>query len=157
MRDDIQFSRDLIKGKIAEVIFEQMFREAGEFTILRLGYEYTTPELAQYQNLIRIKRVLENLRHTPDFALISHDKSRVFIVEVKYRTKPDLVGMKRAAQAALKFSDPSCLFVASPDGFHFDYCNNVVNHNGEVNLLKYSWVSKPIQEKYLKLLLEFER
>ncbi|MDE2096048.1 MAG: hypothetical protein KGL39_02265 [Patescibacteria group bacterium] len=43
---EISFFRDLLKGKIAEVIFEQMFRDCGKFTILPFGYEKTVPEVA---------------------------------------------------------------------------------------------------------------
>jgi hypothetical protein len=38
-----EFIKDLVKGKIAEIIFEQMFRESGRYTILHSGYEYTLP------------------------------------------------------------------------------------------------------------------
>ena len=37
--EDETFIKDLIKGKIAEIIFEQMFRESGRYTILHSGYE----------------------------------------------------------------------------------------------------------------------
>ena len=33
----------MIKGKIAEIIFEQIFRESGRYTMLHSGYEYTLP------------------------------------------------------------------------------------------------------------------
>lgn len=157
METNLNFSRNLIKGKIAEIIFEQMFREAGEFTLLRLGYEYTSPELAQYQDVMQVKTVLDTLRHTPDFALISHDKQRVFIVEVKYQRQRDNVRMKRIAGQVLKFSDPSWVFVASTDGFYFDACNNVVNHEGDIKQLDPSWIKQEVQDKYHELLLEFEK
>ena len=51
MQTSKQFSHELIKGKIAELIFEMMFREAGRFTS-SFGYEYTLPEIAQYQHLL---------------------------------------------------------------------------------------------------------
>lgn len=50
-----------------------------------LGYERTTPILAQYQHLVHVQKVLENMRHTPDFPLVSEDKTKVFLAEVKYR------------------------------------------------------------------------
>jgi len=46
MDKNIDFSRDLIKGRIAEVIFEQMFREQGQYTVIPFGYEQTVPTLA---------------------------------------------------------------------------------------------------------------
>lgn len=156
MRDDIEFSRDLIKGKIAEIVFEQMFREAGEFTILRLGYEYTSPELAQYRNHFEVKQVLDHIKSTPDFALVSHDKKRVFIVEVKYRTKWNDSEFKKIAVNTLKYADPSWLFIATPEAFYFDTCHNVDNHEGDLNRLSAKWIPKDIQAKYLNLLKEFE-
>lgn len=45
--NNISFTKNLIKGKIAEIIFENMLREAGIFTILHFGYEYILPELAK--------------------------------------------------------------------------------------------------------------
>ena len=65
-----------------------MVRTSDEFTILPLGYEHTTPMLAQYQHHVQIKQVLENLRNAPDFALLSTDRTRVFLAEVKYRRAP---------------------------------------------------------------------
>ena len=44
--------------------------------------------LAQYQHHLQIKQVLNNIRNAPDFALLSHDRTRVFLVEVKYRREP---------------------------------------------------------------------
>jgi len=86
MDNNIKFSKRLIKGKIAEMIFERMFADSGQFTILRSGYEYSLPELAQYTQLPAVEKYFENIRTTPDFILISNDRKRAFIVEVKYRS-----------------------------------------------------------------------
>jgi hypothetical protein len=82
---DVNYSRKLIKGKIAELIFQEMFGVSEKLTILPIGYEHTTPILAQYQHHVQIKQVLENIRNAPDFALISQDKKSVYLVEVKYQ------------------------------------------------------------------------
>lgn len=42
-----KFIKELIKGKIAEIIFEQMFRESGKFTILHYAVN------AEEKSLIR--------------------------------------------------------------------------------------------------------
>ena len=70
-----------------EIIFDQMFREASEFTVIPFGYESTVPEIAQFARLVEHKEVLESIRNTPDFALISHNQKQVFLVEVKFRTR----------------------------------------------------------------------
>ena len=153
----IDFSRNLIKGKIAEIVFEQMFREMGEFTILHLGYEYTTPELAQYQKYVQVKKVLDKIRHAPDFVLISQDKTKVFVVEVKYRMGKNNLEILDVAEKTLKLVNPAWLFVASSDGFYFDSCSNVIKNNGIVKKMSSTWVSDFIQEENLKLLNEFEK
>ena len=48
--DQIYFSEQLTKGRIAETLFEQMLRDAGGFTILAFGYESVLPELAHRQH-----------------------------------------------------------------------------------------------------------
>ncbi len=153
-----RFSHELIKGKIAELIFELMFRESGRFTTLRFGYEYTLPELAQYQHLVEVKKVLDNIRNAPDFILISNatEKKAVYIVEVKYRTRRDPKEIKEIAENTLKTWDPSWLFVASPDGFFFEPCHTVMKNEGNIGPLYETWVPRPIMNKYLELLKDFE-
>ncbi|MDD5430946.1 MAG: hypothetical protein PHP03_01860 [Candidatus Pacebacteria bacterium] len=157
MTDHIKFSKELIKGRIAEIVFEQMFRESGNFTILRFGYEYTLPELAQFQHSVELQKVLENMRHTPDFVLISQSKKEVYLVEVKYRSNYYEDEIKQIAEETLKKWDPSFLFLATPKGFFFGPCNTIVTDNGKIGVLYDKWASKEIQEKYLELLNEFER
>lgn len=155
MKNTIEFSKNLIKGKIGEIIFERMFTEAGEFTILESGYEYTLPELAQYQQLPEVEKYIENVRKIPDFILISDDRKRAFIVEVKYRTLRDGEKIFKIACDNLKVWNPSWLFVASPDGFFFSPCNAIKKNKGKIGRLPESWINKEIQDKYLKLMNEF--
>ena len=157
MENTIEFSRNLIKGRIAEIIFEQMFRESGKFTILRSGYEYTFPELAQYRQLPEVELYLERIRHNVDFILISDDKKEVYLVEVKYRTNLKDEDIKKIALETREVQDPSWLFVASPShGFFFEPCNTVLKNHGKIGRLYEKWVNKGIQEKYLKLMNEFK-
>ncbi len=153
--DNINFSKDLIKGKIVETIFQQMFRENESYTILPFGYEHTTPELAQYQRKIALKKVLQNIRHAPDFILISQDKKEVYLVEVKYRSRLEAHYIKKIVEETLRLWDPSYLFVATPQGFFFGPCNEIFNKDGEIGPLYQKWVNKEVQEKYLNLMNEF--
>jgi len=72
------------KGKIAEKIVEGMFKEAG-FKVIRYGYEYTVPELADKSNLINGKAG-KYIRHQPDFIVVN-GRNEAFFVEVKHRSK----------------------------------------------------------------------
>lgn len=153
---EIDFSRQLIKGKIAEIIFEQMFRASEKFSIFHFGYEYTLPELAQFHHLSQIKAVTDNIKNAPDFVLISKDKEEVYLVEVKYRHYPKDKENLEMAQALLKRWDPSYLFVASPDGFFFEPCNTIAANNGKIGNLYLKWATQEVQNEYIKLLREFE-
>ena len=152
----VEFTRELIKGRIAETIFVQMFRESGEYTILRAGYEYTLPELAQYQHLAEVKAVIQNIRNAPDFVLISQDKTKVYLVEVKYCTNREPQKIKGIVEDILKVWNPSYLFVASPDGFFFEPCNTISQNDGKIGELYSNWATKEKQADYLKILKEFE-
>ena len=82
--NNINFARNLVKGKIAETVFAQMHREAGEFTVLEFGYEKIIPELAQ-QGYKENNGMIETLRTAPDFAVIDRKTRNVKLIEVKYK------------------------------------------------------------------------
>jgi len=154
---DISYTRNLIKGKITEVVFEEMLRPTGEFTVIPIGYEHTMPELAQYQHHVHIQKVLENIRHAPDFALISQDKTNVFLVEVKYRKEFNQKDLQDIAISLSEKWNPCFLFVASKEHFYFDSALDIQKNNGSIKKLTASWVTYDIQKNYLELLNEFIR
>jgi len=152
-----EFVKDLVKGKIAEIIFEQMFRESGRYTILHSGYEYTLPELAQYGYLAEVKAVIENIRNAPDFVLVSEDKKEIYLVEVKYRSHRNSEELKKLCEETLKTWHPCWLFVASPDGFFFEPCSMVVANNGYIGpLVNEKFVNLKTRDEYLKLIGRLE-
>lgn len=152
---DLNFSRNLIKGKIVELIFQQMFSISEKFTVLPLGYEHTTPILAQYQHHVQVKKVLENIRSAPDFALISQDKTEVYLIEVKYRHEVSKDDIFRLARTISNNWDPCFLFIATHDSFYLSSCNSIINNGGEIEALRESWIKKDIQDAYIPLLQEF--
>jgi hypothetical protein len=157
MESSIDFTRNLIRGRIAETIFEIMFRESGKFTVLRFGYEYTEPLLAQYKHLLKDERVLENIDNSPDFILLSKDQKELYLVEVKYRSNYDKNQIKEIADKLASRWHSPYLFIATPEGFFFEPCHTIINNNGEIGSLYDSTVSKEIQNEYLKVLNNFEK
>jgi hypothetical protein len=152
LNKNIDFIRNLIKGRIAETIFEQMIREYSHYDILLLGYEHITHELSQYQFLQ--KDLIDNIRNIPDFALIDKEKKEVLFVEVKFRSIHHQEEIKKFAEDIEKRWSGSYLFLASLDGFYLGQCAKIYAENGNIN--KFSWVDPIIQEKYLQVLQEFE-
>ena len=152
---NIDFSRNLIKGKIAEMIFEQMLRDAGGFTILGFGYEKILPELANVQGDIKVEKTMEIIRRAPDFAVINHKTNKVHLIEVKYMTNKTDKKVLNAADRMLKSWDPSQLFIATPDGFFFDPANKIIEKNGAIDPLNHKDLPQELQDKYIQLLKKF--
>lgn len=149
------FTFQLIKGKIGEIIFDQMFREAQEFTVIPFGYESTVPGIAQYARSIERTEVLDAIRNTPDFAIISHNQKQVFLVEVKYRSYLNLDEVLKTAQKIHDRWKLAWLFVATPTGFYFESCSKILDIT-DITPLSTTWVSDDLQKKYLEVMNKFK-
>ena len=149
------FAKNLIKGKIGETIFDQMFREQGRFTVIPFGYDRMIPELAQHASKAESQEVIDNIRSAPDFALVSQDRKEVFLIEVKYRSKINIEELKMVADKIQKRWKLVWMFVCTPQGFYFDK-TDTITEKGEVTPLSKQWISGELQEKYLKLINEFK-
>lgn len=158
---DINFSKQLIKGKIAELIFDQMFRSNSRYTIIPFGYESLMPELTQISRKNKkesTKKVIKTISNSPDFVLIDKEgKQGIYLVEVKYRgyKKINEKEVKQLAENQIKRWDPSHIFLATQEGFYFDSCGEIIKNGGKIKNL--DWIDKKIQNIFLKLLCTFER
>jgi hypothetical protein len=150
------WQHNLIKGRIAEVIFELMFREAGGFTVIKFGYENIVPELTQYKEAPEANEALDKIKASPDFVLINQTSRLVHLVEVKYRRKPSLENNLDIAIRMKKNWDPSWLFLASPDYFFLDEVSRIIENNGKMDFLPYAYINEELNRKYLSILKEFE-
>ncbi|MDD3999259.1 MAG: hypothetical protein PHR98_04145 [Candidatus Shapirobacteria bacterium] len=151
-----------VKGKIAELLFEMMMREdtSRTFTVIPFGYEKTTPELAQYRELIKNYDTLEVIKRSPDYILIKNDKTKVYFVEVKYRRRMSNINKRGLLESSQKVSQhwkDTWYFVATQDGFYFDSGKEVIKNNGKMMSLDEKIISPEIQKKYLAVLKEFIR
>ncbi|MEO5645881.1 MAG: hypothetical protein ABIQ91_00185 [Candidatus Paceibacterota bacterium] len=150
----IDFSKQLIKGKIAELVFEQMFRRVDGYTVIPFGYESIIPELVQYAEREDRNGLIENIRNAPDFALVSHAPKQVLLVEVKYRKNIDMEEVKETAKRICAQWKLAWIFYATPKGFYFDFCADI-GHQHKLTYLDESIIPIEIQEEYLKLIREF--
>lgn len=156
------FPENLIKGRIAENIFELMVRESGKFDIYPLGYEHTTPILCQYrdhpnqQHKDIINKVLDNYDSSPDFLLTNHDKSEVYLVEVKYRSQYNQDEVLKIAEEINNRWNPVYLFLATPDKFYYDLCRRVIEKRGNIDPLQERIIPADRQKFYVDLLMRFE-
>lgn len=152
-----EFVSRLIRGKAVECIFEQMFRESGKFTVIPFGYEVTVPEIAQYQYQLKEPRVLDTIRNSPDFILITENRDQDYFVEVKYLDTRNNQDIEKIADSLVKRWNPSYLFIASPDGFFFESAHIIVSLKGKITPLQDNWISALLRKKYLDILNHFLR
>lgn len=153
---NVNFTRQLVKGKIAETIFSQMFRESGNFTVLEFGYEKVIPEMIQ-QGFNESNPMIETLRTAPDFAVIDRDTRQVKLIEVKYQRALNSEYTLKAASRMSQSWNPSYLFIATLDGFFMDEIANIIKNNGEITRLNHPKISSELQDDYLKILVRFEQ
>jgi hypothetical protein len=157
MSTNIKFTENLIKGKIAEIVFENMLREAGCFTIMHFGYEYILPELAKGALFDKESETAKAVRSAPDFAVINNDTKKVHLIEVKYRKVVRQSDILKIAQRMSEAWNPSFIFLASKTGFYFDSIENIIKNSGEIKKLKHPNISEKLQDKYLELLNKMEQ
>lgn len=150
------FARKLVKGKIAETIFSQMFRESGNFTVLEFGYEKVIPEMIQ-QGFNENNPMIETLRTAPDFAVIDRDTRQVKLIEVKYQRILNSGYTLKAANRMNQSWNPSYLFIATLDGFFMDEIANIINNNGKIAPLNHPKIDDELQNDYLQILRDFEQ
>ena len=149
---DVRFTKELVKGKIVETLFWQMFTDSGNFDVIPLGYEYQQPTLTQLKNTKSvIKEALEGISSLPDYLLVSKDDTKAFVVEVKYRFKPDLSEIIDIAKDITSKHEHAWLFLASHDMFYFSPCNDILRE-AKLTPLSASWVSPETQDVCMDIL-----
>jgi len=154
MSNNIDFTRSLVKGRIAETIFAQMLRDTGNFTVLEFGYEKIVPEIMR-QSYDHENPIIESLRVAPDFAVIDQTTKEVRLIEVKYRYRLEPENILDCAKKMHASWNPSYLFIATLGGFYFDEISRIIECNGYISPL--TEVPNELQSKYLQILKDFER
>lgn len=153
--DPVKFSRNLIKGRIAETIFHQMLNDTEKFTVLAFGYENLLPELARRQYELQAKDTMEVIRRAPDFAIINNETHEVSLIEVKFMRYMRSDWVFKAASRMYESWKPSCLFIVTPNGFYFDKVESVVQKKGEISALTHPYIPQELQDRYIALVNEF--
>jgi len=152
---NVDFSDRLIRGRIAEIIFEQMLRDTNDFTVLHFGYEHIVPELSRDPK-DRESETMKIIRRAPDFAVINKQTKKVHLIEVKFQRKLSRTYTLEAASAMNECWNPSSLFIATLDGFFFDDISNIIDNEGVIPPLVHKMIPIELQEKYLNLLRKYE-
>lgn len=151
---NVSFTKTLIKGKIAETMFQNIFESSRQYLVLPLGYEHTNPVIRQFNYIPEINKALKNISDTPDFALINKSDEEVMLVEVKYRTNVTPSALKALAKGICENWSDSYLFLVTPEGFYFDRCVDVVNTR-VIKPLSTDIVDERNQRQYLDVVHQY--
>lgn len=154
---DTRTLHETMRKRISQIIFEQMMKEAGKYTVIPIGYDTTVPDLTPYKRHAYVKKILDNLKAAPDFVLISADKTDVIVVEVLYMEHLDTEQLADKVHTIVRRWDPSYVFLVTQQGFYFDNCTQIRAENGLIKSLSESWIRMDLQHKYLDLVHDYVR
>ncbi|MDK2912830.1 MAG: hypothetical protein PWR29_1787 [Methanolobus sp.] len=82
-KKDSNFVENMIKGRIAETLIEELFLYLG-YSVFRYGMENTVPGIMKLLAGVR-NDVATNIRRMPDFVVQNPNNGEVFFIEVKFR------------------------------------------------------------------------
>lgn len=153
--NNIKFTHELIKGKIAEIIFEQMIHNTKGYTVLEFGYEKVVHQLAKAPKSEDAKAMIEIVRKAPDYAIVNEDTHNVTLVEIKYMAKRTNGKVNAIAKEIEKSWRHAALFIATPDGFFFDQVDTIIDNNGAIKPFHHPKIQPKLVEQYLAMLNEF--
>ena len=80
---DGNFVENMIKGRIAETLIEELFLSLN-YSVFRYGMENTVPGIMKLLKGVR-SDVATNIRRMPDFVIQNNKNGEVFFIEVKFR------------------------------------------------------------------------
>lgn len=153
--NNVKFTHELIKGKIAEIIFEQMIHSTRGYTILEFGYEKVVQQLAKARKSDEAKAMIEIVRRAPDYAVVNEENHNVTLVEVKFmkvKTKGKVNAIAKEVERSWR---KSALFIATPEGFFFGQVEDIIAEKGDISPFKHNSINPKVQSQYLALLNEF--
>lgn len=153
--NNIKFTHELLKGKIAEIIFEQMVHNTKGYTVLEFGYEKVVQQLAKARKSEDAKAMIEIVRKAPDYAIVNEDTHNVTLVEVKYMAKRTNGKVNAIAKEIEKSWRHAALFIATPDGFFYDQVDHIIANKGAIKPFHHGKIQPKLVDQYLALLNEF--
>ena len=82
VKAQIRACKDMIKGRAAEAIVEELFRFLG-FSVHRYGMENSLPSILHELGKFRDNKIIDKVRSLPDLIITKGDAA--YEIEVKYR------------------------------------------------------------------------
>lgn len=146
-------SIDMLKGKIAEAIVEEMLKEAG-FRVYRFGYESVIQNLTQVGVELKKTKSGRKISNMPDF-IILNDEGYVHFIEVKFRSGPPDHEDENCKDLAETWPESKILFVCKTEPYFRianapDFVDEKKKYIFPLENDKYVKVDETIIKKYAK-------
>lgn len=149
------FPENLIKGKIVETVFQQMFLGSDQYEMY--SFEATV-DFSSIQHLVHhtdIQNIIDGKAPVPQCIVVPKGKDEVYIVNTLYSPSYHSQDLMVLAEKYHSQWEYSWLFFATDHHLHFDSCWNIMNSHGHMDFLPYTWIPRDIQDKYRTLLHQF--
>jgi hypothetical protein len=151
----MKFTHELIKGKVAEIIFEQMIHNTKGYTVLEFGYEKVVHQLAKAPKSEGAEAMIEIVRKAPDYAIVNEDTHNVTLVEIKYMAQKTNGKVSAIAKDIEKSWRNAALFIATPKGFYFDHVDTIIKNKGVIKPFTHPKIPEKVVTLYVSMLNEF--
>ena len=135
-------SYDMIKGRIAEALIEELFSTQEGYSVFRYGMESTVPGVMKPLKGVR-SDVAQNIRRMPDFVVQDKKTGEVYFIDVKFR-----------ADEEFKFED-------LPEDYPYKNCYFIVVSKKHIKCITYDELERgneitPTSTNYLNNKKEFK-
>ncbi len=151
----MSFASNLVKGRIAEALIEEMFKEAG-YQVYRFGYEAILQNISQINTDLKDSETKEKIKSIPDFIVVS-PKGSVQLIEVKYSADGKLRRSK--LQKYLYFWNEARIILVTSTEPHFkiSYIRNFMKDGKLYPLEKdrFTTISPEVIKKFSNVVREY--
>ena len=155
MKNKASFASNVVKGRIAETLIEEMFKKSG-YQVYRFGYEAILQNISQINTDLKGSETKDRIRSIPDFIVVS-PKGSVQLIEVKYSSDGKL--RKDKLQKYLDFWNEARIILVTSEEPHFKitYIRNFMK-DGKLYPLendKFTTIDSKIIKKFSEIVKEY--
>jgi len=129
---DTEFYYNLVKGRIAENIAQEMLVKMG-YSVEKFGVENSAPQITKFLSGYKNSAVIKQINNMPDFLCFKNENFRPFFAEVKYRH--NAIIQKVELERYCEYPELVFIIFSKYEIFCIQYCQEIIR-NDEIRLDK---------------------